>query len=152
MVRLTPLSCTVFLRLKLHPRYLHEVGDYEVSGRVVETGIEACEDKTSMLYARLVDTAGSRFFDLNRLSDCRIAWETALKIRKERLPHDSPFSKYAAPIFLVYVSKCQKSPVYRITLETSKSRLVTWPSPVNISKGPRRFGLPAETPLLPIWR
>ena len=70
-----------------------------MSGRVVETGIEACEDKTSILYSRLVDTAGSRFFDLNRLSDCRKAWETALKIRKERLSHDSPLSKYNSPIF-----------------------------------------------------
>lgn len=69
-----------------------------MSGRVVETGIEACEDKTSILYARLVDTAGSRFFDLNRLSDCRNAWETALDIRKERLSHDSPLSKYIAPL------------------------------------------------------
>jgi hypothetical protein len=68
-----------------------------VSGRVIETAIGACDEKTSMLYARLVDTAGSRFFDLNRLSDCRNAWETALKIRKERLSHDNPFSKYTAP-------------------------------------------------------
>ena len=68
-----------------------------MSGRVVETAIAACEDKTSMLYARLVDTAGSRFFDLNRLSKCRNEWETALRIRKDRLPHDSPFSKYITP-------------------------------------------------------
>ena len=68
-----------------------------MSGRVIETGIAACEDKTSMLYARLVNTAGSRFFDLNRLSECRSAWETALRIRRERLPHDNPFSKYTAP-------------------------------------------------------
>jgi hypothetical protein len=67
-----------------------------VSGRVVETGIAACEDKTSMLYAQLVNTAGARFFDLNRLSECRRAWETVLRIRKERLPHDHPFSKYIA--------------------------------------------------------
>jgi hypothetical protein len=73
-----------------------------VSGRVIETAIAACEDKTSMLYARLVDTAGSRFFDLNRLSDCRVAWETALRIRKERLPHDSPLSKCHYFIFPVY--------------------------------------------------
>jgi len=57
-----------------------------------------------MLYARLVDTAGSRFFDLNRLSDCRSKWETALKIRRERLSHDSHFSKYIAPfLFLIYI-------------------------------------------------
>jgi tetratricopeptide (TPR) repeat protein len=99
----------MFSRLKLYLRYLYEIGDYEVSGRVIETGIEACEDKTSLLYARLVDTAGSRFSDLNRLSDCRNAWETALKIRRERLSHDSPLSKYTAPpIFLVYVLNVSK--------------------------------------------
>jgi hypothetical protein len=75
------------------PRYLYEIGDYEVSGRVVETARHACEDKTSLLYAYLLDTAGSRFYDLNRLSDCRLAWETVLKIRKERLSHDDPVSK-----------------------------------------------------------
>jgi hypothetical protein len=96
-----------------------------VSGRVLETGIEACEDKTSMLYAQLVDTAGSRFFDLNRLSDCRNAWETALKIRRERLSHDSPYSKYTAPHLPSLCSKMSKSPVYTTTLETSKPRVVT---------------------------
>ena len=66
-------------------RYLYEVGDFEVSGRVLETALSALEDKTSLLYARLVDTAGARFFDLNRLSDCRNSWETVLRIRKDML-------------------------------------------------------------------
>lgn len=69
-----------------------------MSGRVIETATGACEDQTSMLYARIVDTAGSRFFDLNRLAECRNAWETALKIRRERLSHDNPFSKYTGPL------------------------------------------------------
>jgi tetratricopeptide (TPR) repeat protein len=96
-----------------------------VSGRVVETAIAACEDKTSMLYARLVDTAGSRFFDLNRLSKCRDAWETALRIRRDRLPHDSPFSKYTRPIFLVYVLNVKVAGVYNNlgNLETASGNL-----------------------------
>jgi hypothetical protein len=43
-------------------RYLHELGDYGVSGRVLETAISACEDKNSLLYADLRSTAGSHFF------------------------------------------------------------------------------------------
>ena len=77
--------------------YLYEVGDFDGTGRVVDTAIGACEEKTSLLYARLVDTAGSRYFDLNRLSDCRRAWETALKIRKDNLFHDDPLSTSTSP-------------------------------------------------------
>ena len=64
---------------------------------MLETAIAACDDKTSLLYSELVTTAGSRFYDLNKLSDCRDRWETALTIRKDRLPHDDPASKYGIP-------------------------------------------------------
>jgi hypothetical protein len=91
-------DCSAIVHGKLSPQlYVYEIGDYEVCGRVIETAIGACEDKTSMLYARLVDTAGSRYYDLNRLSDCRTSWETTLQIRRERLAHDHPFSKSSAP-------------------------------------------------------
>ena len=93
----TQPSVVRFPMLKLYPRYLYEIGDYEVCGRVVETAIGACEDRTSWLYARLVDTAGSRYYAMNRLSDCRTSWETALNIRREHLPHDDTFSKSIAP-------------------------------------------------------
>ncbi|KAH8752637.1 P-loop containing nucleoside triphosphate hydrolase protein [Hyaloscypha finlandica] len=70
--------------------YLHELGDYEVSGRVLETALTACEDPKSLLYADLRDTAGTRFFNLNRLSDCHKAWDESLTIRKSLLSYDSP--------------------------------------------------------------
>jgi hypothetical protein len=73
--------------------YLHELGDYDVSGRVLETAISACEDKDSLLYADLRSTSGSRFYDLNLLSDCRNAWDEVLRIRKALLPDNSPESK-----------------------------------------------------------
>ena len=104
-----------FPRLRFLPRYLYEIGDFDGTGRVVETAIGACEDKMSILYARLVDTAGSRFFDLNRLSDCRNAWETALKIRKECLAHDDALSTHIAPtcffpslvLYILTVKSCR---------------------------------------------
>lgn len=69
--------------------YLHELGDYDVSARVIETATAACEDKSSLIYSDLRSTAGSRFYDWNRLADCRKAWEDSLKIRRELLSHDS---------------------------------------------------------------
>jgi len=75
-------------------RYLHELGDYEVSGHVLETALTACENRNSLLYADLRNTAGSRFYDLNRLGDCRKAWDEALAIRKSFLPPNSPGGEY----------------------------------------------------------
>ena len=75
-------------------RYLYELGDYEVSGHVLGTAISACDNRNSLLYADLRNTAGSRFYDLNRLGDCRKAWDEALAIRKSFLPRDSPGSEY----------------------------------------------------------
>jgi hypothetical protein len=70
-----------------------EVGDYEFCARLVETASSACDDKSSLLYAELLNIAGARFYELNRLSDCRKAWEVTLRIRKERLPHDHILSE-----------------------------------------------------------
>jgi hypothetical protein len=77
-------------------RYLHELGDYDVSGRVLETAISACEDKNSLLYAELRSTAGSHFFDLNQLRQSQSAWNDSLRIRKRILPDTSPGGKYPA--------------------------------------------------------
>jgi hypothetical protein len=49
----------------------------------------ACDDKNSLLYAQLLNITGSHYYDLNQLTDCRKAWEVVLKIRKEKLEHDS---------------------------------------------------------------
>ena len=77
-------------------RYLHELGDYDVSGRVLDTAISACEDKNSLLYSELRSTAGSHFFDLNQLGQSQSAWNDSLRIRKKFLPHTSPGGKHPA--------------------------------------------------------
>jgi hypothetical protein len=59
----------------------------------METATLACNDKTSLIYAELRDIAGSRWFDLNRLTECRLAWEETAKIRREILAHNDPGSK-----------------------------------------------------------
>jgi hypothetical protein len=75
--------------IHLH-RYLYELGDYGVSGHVLNTAVSACEDRNSLLYGELRHKAGSRFYDLNRLGDARKAWDEALTIRKSFLPQNSP--------------------------------------------------------------
>jgi hypothetical protein len=75
------------------PRYLHEIGDYEISSRILDTAKSACEEKTSLIYAELGNTYGCRYYELNQLSDCRRAWEECMAIRKQRLPHNDAESK-----------------------------------------------------------
>jgi tetratricopeptide (TPR) repeat protein len=74
-------------------RYLYELGDYEISSRILSTATSACDDKTSLIYAELRNTAGAAYFELNLLSDCRMAWEECIAIRTKQLPHDDPGSK-----------------------------------------------------------
>lgn len=67
--------------------YLFEVGDYEVAGRILETAASACDNKSSLVYAEIRNTAGARYYDLNRLTDCRMAYEECMRIRQEHLSH-----------------------------------------------------------------
>jgi hypothetical protein len=71
-------------------RYLHELGDYEVSGHILDTSLAACENKNSLLYSDLRNTAGSRYYALNKLGDCRKVWDETLTIRKSFLAPNSP--------------------------------------------------------------
>lgn len=64
-----------------------------MSKRIVETAILACEDKTSLVYAQLLNISGSRFYDTNRLAECREVWENVLKVRLEHYAHNDPSSK-----------------------------------------------------------
>lgn len=89
MVSLSFFQAAISNTTHLH-RYLHELGDYEVSGQALETAVSACENRDSLLYAELRSTAGSRFYDINKLGLCRKAWDEALAIRKSFLPQDSP--------------------------------------------------------------
>ncbi|CZR55427.1 uncharacterized protein PAC_05315 [Phialocephala subalpina] len=70
--------------------YIYELGDFDVSKKVVEIAILSCENKDSLLYAELRSTAGSLFYDLNQLDNCRQAWDEALRIRESKLPQNSP--------------------------------------------------------------
>ncbi|KAG0647439.1 hypothetical protein D0Z07_6667 [Hyphodiscus hymeniophilus] len=73
-----------------YTRYLLELGDYDVGGRVIETAAVACDDKRSIMYAEIRNTAGARLLDLNRLSQCRLAFEESKRIRTEHLTHLHP--------------------------------------------------------------
>jgi tetratricopeptide (TPR) repeat protein len=66
-------------------RYLYEVGDYTTCLTLVETASAACDDKNSPRYANLRNTAGTCYFDMNRLQDCRRDYEIALAIQENEL-------------------------------------------------------------------
>lgn len=69
-------------------RYLYEIGDYDTCLKLVNTASAACEDKTSVRYANLRNTAGTCYFDMNRLQDCRRDYEIALAVQESENGHD----------------------------------------------------------------
>lgn len=70
-------------------RYLYEISDYDICLRLTATARLACEDQESLEYADICSVAGSAYFELNKLTDCRKEWETSFRIQGERLPQDN---------------------------------------------------------------
>ena len=67
--------------------YLFEIGDYGEVFPLLQVAYEMCgEDRTSLDYAHLRNSAGSAYFELNQLRDCRTAYEETLSIREKNLP------------------------------------------------------------------
>jgi tetratricopeptide (TPR) repeat protein len=58
------------------------MGDYDLSSQVINVGKVACKNKSSAQFARLCNNQGANMFDLNRISDSRRDWETAVNIRR----------------------------------------------------------------------
>ena len=56
--------------------------------KMVETAWTACEDKDSLEYAILCHTAGSAYYELNRVTDCRKHWTKMMEIRDTLLPEN----------------------------------------------------------------
>jgi tetratricopeptide (TPR) repeat protein len=63
-------------------RYLYQIGDYETCLQLVNTASNACKDKDSTVYAHLKIAAGTCYFDMNKLKDCRRDYEIALAIQE----------------------------------------------------------------------
>lgn len=68
--------------------YSYEIGDYNLCISLADTARVACEDKESLQYATLCNIAGGAYFELNQLRECRINWETFLRIQETKLPED----------------------------------------------------------------
>lgn len=66
--------------------YSYEIGVYSLCIRLVDTAKVVCEDKESLQYATLCSIAGSAYYELNQLFDCRENWEKSLHIRELKLP------------------------------------------------------------------
>jgi tetratricopeptide (TPR) repeat protein len=66
--------------------FLYETSDYSLSLHLVDIGLVACEDRESLQYATLCMIAGSVFYELNQLSECRKNWEIFMAIQEASLP------------------------------------------------------------------
>jgi hypothetical protein len=51
----------------------------------VNTARGACGDKESLQYATLCSAAGSAYYELNQLGECRKNWEKYLEISEAKL-------------------------------------------------------------------
>lgn len=63
-------------------RYLYEVSDYDLSLRVIKTAFTACQDNRSSQYGSLCSTAGSCYYELNKLRASGEEYQKALEIRE----------------------------------------------------------------------
>ena len=101
----------------LFKRYLYEISDYDVCLRLIETAISATEEKDSLRYAHLCNTAASCYYELNKMAECRKHFEIVLRIREEQLPEDH---------IDVRINFCQ-SPLagYWLTINVFSDRRVT---------------------------
>ncbi|KAH8602772.1 P-loop containing nucleoside triphosphate hydrolase protein [Bisporella sp. PMI_857] len=79
-----------FIELLAHCAwYLYEISDYDICIGVINTGWTACENYESLQYATLCNIAGSAYYELNKLADCRKNWEIFFRIQENLLPeHD----------------------------------------------------------------
>ena len=68
--------------------YLHEIGDWGDCNKVLETAKKCCNEKTSLLFSHLLNTAGASLFELNRLAASRLNLEESLRIRRQHLAPD----------------------------------------------------------------
>jgi hypothetical protein len=67
-------------------RYLIELSDYDMCLKLVHSAQLACGDNTDTLaYATLCNVAGSAYYELNKLADCRKNWEVSAQIQEKLL-------------------------------------------------------------------
>ncbi|EXJ60696.1 hypothetical protein A1O7_04849 [Cladophialophora yegresii CBS 114405] len=68
--------------------YLFEIADYEEALNLVEIARAAAQDKESLDYAHLLNTAGVTYYELNKLRSARGVLEQCYIIRSRLLPED----------------------------------------------------------------
>jgi len=77
----------------LSARYLYEISSYDEALQIIKIGYDACQDKESLQYADLCNTAGVCYLEKNLVAQCREALETSFHIREAKLPPDDIDSK-----------------------------------------------------------
>ncbi|KAL2064598.1 hypothetical protein VTL71DRAFT_3735 [Oculimacula yallundae] len=80
---------SVFVELMINcAEYLCEICDYQTCLKTVKIGRKSCEDTESLQYAALCNIAGRASYELNNLEECRINFETFLRVQEKLLPEE----------------------------------------------------------------
>jgi len=66
-------------------RYLFEIADYRECLNVIDVACSLCSDKESLVYAHLLNTRATTYYERNLLKQSREAIEEALDIRRAKL-------------------------------------------------------------------
>ncbi|CAM6001909.1 unnamed protein product, partial [Sphagnum balticum] len=83
-------------------RYLMEIGDYETSLRLVQSGQIACGDNINTLsYAKLCMVAGADYYEQNKITECRKNYEIFHRIQ-EKLLHENDLEQRANTLHSIH--------------------------------------------------
>jgi hypothetical protein len=75
-----------------------ELADYDMCLRLIHSAQLACGDKTDTLsYATLCAVAGSTYYELNKLTDCRKNFETFVQIHEKLLDENDLGVRFIYP-------------------------------------------------------
>src|SRR5271163_95342 len=75
---------------KLFDRYLFEIADYDECLNIISIAHSACEDKTSLAFAHLLNTQSTVYYEMHQLGRSRSAIERAYQIRSTKLDPKHP--------------------------------------------------------------
>jgi hypothetical protein len=100
-----------------------ELSDYDMCLKLVQTGFG---DNTDLLaYATLCNTAGSAFYELNKLADCRKNWEISAQIQEKLLGENDLEVRLSRTALFTPLSRVLSS----LLIETLTSSIAVYISP-----------------------
>jgi hypothetical protein len=103
-----------------------ELSDYDMCLKLVHSAQLACGDNTdSLAYATLCNVAGSAYYELNKLADCRKNWEISAQIQEKLLGENDLEVRLSRTSFFTSLFRVLSS----LSIETLTSSTAIYLSP-----------------------